>query len=308
MFNIANIKPLAGRGLLLVQKHSPEILTGIGVVGVIAAGVMASRATLKLPAIIDNKNHMIEAIRAQAAADIKTEEEANEDEVNLDSLKVIENHKNKLVATSYIKTSLDVIKIYGPAVTVGVGSIACILGAHGIMRRRNAALAAAYQLVDSTFKEYRKRVADELGEEKELDIRYDRKEETVVDEETGEEKSVKRAYPNKSPYAKFFDEMSSQWEKDPDYNLTFLTVVQNKFNNELHKRGHVFLNEVYDALDIPRTQAGNQVGWLSDGAGDNHIDFGIYDFENEKAREFVNGHERSILLDFNVDGPILHLI
>lgn len=314
MFNIASIKPLAtrtlGRGLLLTQKHSPEILTAVGVAGVIAAGVMASRATLKLPKLIDDKNHLIEGIRARAAADALSEKEANEDEVNLDSLKVIENHKNKLVATAYIRHGLDVAKVYTPAITVGAGAIACILGAHGIMRRRNVALAATLKLVESSFAEYRKRVVDELGEERELDIRYDREEVTVVNEETGKEETTTIAYAGKSPYAKFFDEMSSQWEKDADYNLTFLLAQQNHFNDQLHARGHVFLNEVYDALDIPRTQAGGQVGWIinKNNGGDQHIDFGIYDFQNDKKREFVNGHERSILLDFNVDGPILHLI
>lgn len=314
MFNIASIKPLAtrtfGRGLLLTQKHSPEILTAVGVAGVIVAGVMASRATLKLPNLIDNKNHHIEGIRARSAADALSEKESNEDEVNLDALKVIENHKNKQVAMAYIRHGLDVAKVYTPAITVGAGAIVCILGAHGIMRRRNVALAATLKLVESSFAEYRKRVVDELGEERELDIRYDRKEETVVNEETGKEETVKLAYANKSPYAKFFDEASSQWEKDADYNLTFLLAQQNILNNQLHARGHLFLNEVYDALDIPRTQAGATVGWIigKDNGGDESIDFGIYDLENDRKRQFVNGHERSILLDFNVDGPILHLI
>ena len=71
------------------------------------------------------------------------------------------------------------------------------------------------------------------------------------------------------------------------------------------------MNEVYQALGIPETEAGQVVGWIydpenPDHKGDNYVDFNIYDLHREKSRDFVNGYERSILLDFNVDGEILH--
>ena len=71
--------------------------------------------------------------------------------------------------------------------------------------------------------------------------------------------------------------------------------------------------DVYDMLGIPRTKAGQIVGWLyrpedPNYKGDNHVDFGIYDYTKEINRDFVNGYERTILLDFNVDGPIYDLI
>ena len=92
----------------------------------------------------------------------------------------------------------------------------------------------------------------------------------------------------------------------------FLKHQQNYANEKLQKQGYLFLNDVYDMLGIPKTKAGQVVGWVYDEAHpdiyDNFVDFGIYDLYNEKARDFVNGREKSILLDFNVDGNILDLI
>ena len=114
-----------------------------------------------------------------------------------------------------------------------------------------------------------------------------------------------------SDYAKFFDEGCREWDKDPEYNLTFLKCQENYANDLLKSKGHLFLNEVYDMLGIPRTKAGQIVGWIYDEEnpiGDNYVDFGIYDVYKEANRNFVNGYERNILLDFNVDGDILSKI
>jgi hypothetical protein len=86
----------------------------------------------------------------------------------------------------------------------------------------------------------------------------------------------------------------------------FLRANQQYFNNLLIVRGHVFLNEVYDQLGLPHTTAGQIVGWryTPDNEGDNYNDFGILR-DDETVRDFINGRNGSILLDFNVDGPIL---
>lgn len=108
-----------------------------------------------------------------------------------------------------------------------------------------------------------------------------------------------------SPYARFFDEASANWVKDPEINHIFVQCQQNFANNLLIARGHLFLNEVYDMLGIDRSSAGQVVGWVISGDGDNFVDFGM--FEAHSAR-FVNGYERSILLDFNVDGVVVDKI
>lgn len=111
-----------------------------------------------------------------------------------------------------------------------------------------------------------------------------------------------------SYYARFFDEGCTGWTKDSEFNLIFLKQQQNYANELLRKKGHLFLNEVYDMLGIPRTKAGQMVGWIyneKNPIGDNFVDFGI---NNARNKDFVNGYERIILLDFNVDGEILDLI
>lgn len=197
---------------------------------------------------------------------------------------------------------------YGPTVTIGLVGLGCILASNGILRQRNVALAAAYQTVSTAFGEYRKRVAREIGEEREYDIYRGFRTEEIEDPNTHEIKKVTHVDddPNGlSPYARFFDELSDCWQKTPEFNLLFLRQKQSYFNDLLHAQGFVFLNDVYKELGIPATQAGNIVGWEISENGDNYIDFGIYDFNSEQARAFVNGYERSIRLDFNVDGPIL---
>ena len=219
-----------------------------------------------------------------------------------------------------IQTGVQFAKLYGPSVLLGLTSIGCILASNNIIHKRNVALSAAYTAIDRSFKGYRSRVIERFGESMDRELRYNIKtqeiKETVVDEETGKKKTVKSTVsvvdPNTySDYARFFDEYCAGWTKDAEYNLMFLRQQQNYANELLKSRGHLFLNEVYDMLGIDRTKAGNIVGWVYDEehpVGDNFVDFGIYVLDNEKARDFVNGRERSILLDFNVDGDILSLM
>ena len=230
----------------------------------------------------------------------------------------IEDSK-KDMAIVYVQTGVKLAKLYAPAVALGALSITSILASNNILRKRNVALAAAYTAVDTSFKKYRSRVVERFGKELDRELRYNIKakeiEETVVDEK-GKEKTVKKTVsvvdPNSySDYARFFDDGCAGWEKDAEYNLMFLKHQQNYANDLLKKQGYLFLNDVYYMLGIPKTKAGQVVGWVYDeenSIGDNFVDFGIYDVYNEKARDFVNGYERTILLDFNVDGNILDLI
>lgn len=116
---------------------------------------------------------------------------------------------------------------------------------------------------------------------------------------------VKRKSKPYSPYARVFDEECLGWTRDAEMNRLFLLRQQEFANEKLQQRGYLFLNEVYDMLGLSRTKVGQCVGWcydLSNRYGDNYVDFGIYDVRN---RWFVNGQEKTIVLDFNVDGNIL---
>ena len=120
------------------------------------------------------------------------------------------------------------------------------------------------------------------------------------------EESKKTESQSYSCYARFFDESCSSWMNDAEYNLMFLLRMQAYANEKLKAQGYLFLNDVYEMLGLPKTKAGQIVGWVykeNNTDGDNYVEFGIY--RTEKNAKFVNGFEKSILLDFNVDGPII---
>ena len=290
----------------VVEKHSPEILAGVGVVGVVASTVMACKATMKLNDILEESKETRDKIR-EVESNPRYEEQYSHEDAKKD------------LTINYTQTAMKIAKLYAPAVILGSASLGCLLASNDILRKRNAALSAAYMTVDKSFKEYRQRVVDRFGEEVEKEIRYNIKAEevtsTVVAEdgsETTVTETVKTMDPNLySDYAKFFDEASPYWQKDPEYNFMFLKSQQQYANDLLKARGRLFLNEVYEMLGIDKTKAGQIVGWVynpENPIGDNFVDFGIFDMSKERVRAFVNGYEPNILLDFNVDGNIWDLM
>lgn len=267
-------------------KFSPEILTGVGVAGVVTSGVLAARATLKLESVLDKGQDRLKEARYLAEKGAVPPNTVN---------------------VAKLAIALDIVKLYGPSVSLGLASLVCIVSAHGILKKRNAALAVAYTSLESAYKNYRERVREELGDEKERDLYFGLKDEIVKNEETGkDEKVTSIGDPSElSPYVRLFDETNPNWTKQADQNLFFLRAQQNYFNDKLRAHGHVFLNEVFDALGMDRTPAGAIVGWRISDEGDNFVDFNIYTPEN---RDFVQGQERSVWLDFNVDGVIYNKI
>ena len=290
---------------LKLKKHSPEILVVGGVVGLVASGVMACKATTKLSAILDDSKEQIELFDKVAA---------NPEMVN-EEYTVEDAEKDKKIVK--VQTAVKVAKLYAPSVAVGVVSIGAIFASNNIMRKRNVALGAAYATVDRAFKDYRNRVVDRFGEELDKELRYNLKTKEVketVEDENGKKKTVKRnikymdsAMP--SEFAVIYDDGCAGWTKDPEDNKFFLIQQQRYANERLKRRGYLSLNEVYELLGFPSTKAGQVVGWLYDCKdpnykGDNFVDFGLYNVDCEPNRDFVNGYERNIILDFNV-APII---
>lgn len=284
------------RQALIAEKHSPALLFGTGIVGMIGSTVLACRATLKSQYILE-----------QAADDL---EAAKSLEHRLYTESEIETERKHEVSIIYVRTATKIGRLYAPAVVLGGASVAALARSHNILNRRNAALTAAYAALDRGFAEYRQRVIDKYGEEEDRHLRYGAREVKVISEETGKTSTVLRVSDEEpSVYARFFDPLSTSWQKEPEYNLIFLRCQQNFANDLLRARGHVFLNEVYDMLGIPRSKAGSVVGWIMSREGtDNYIDLGIFTGDDHNVRDFVNGREGSILLDFNVDGVIFDKI
>lgn len=307
---IQTAKFAIGRGGLILKKYSPEILTAAGVIGTVGSTVLACKATLKVEDILDEAKKKSNLINAVHDGEIEVDAEYTDKDYSKDLL------------VNRTQTAVKLIKLYGPAISLGALSITAILGGQHILRKRNVAVMAAYKLCEESFNNYRSRVKDELGEDKDRQFYYGLTEETVkekVKSKDGKTKTVTKKV-EKAPdhlysqYARFFDEANINWDKSPEQNMYFLKMVQNQMNDKLKARGHVFLNEVYDALGFDRSEAGQLVGWVWNNdntemdAGDGYIDFGIFDGNDCAKRAFVNGDERSILLDFNIDGMIYDLI
>ena len=300
----AGINRAVNKVAFKMKKHAPEILVIAGVGGTIVTTVMACKATTKIDEVLAENKEQI------AKTKNYVEETGFSD-------KYTEKDYQKDLTVMYTQRGLKLFKLYAPAIAVGTISITAILAGHNVLKKRNVALATAYEVVNKNFKDYRGRVIDRFGNELDRELRYNiRKEEvekTVIDEKTGKERTVKEIteiadIDPSSEYAKFFDESCPGWTKDPEYNLMFLRNQQQYANDLLESRGYLFLNEVYEMLGIQRTRQGQVIGWIYDKNVIDKVDFGIYNIANPANRRFVNGYERSILLDFNVDGDILNAI
>ena len=296
-------------------KHAPELLIAGGIASSVGGVIVACRATIKANEFLEEKNKDVAKI--EHSLEMKDERYTEEDAEN----------DRRIVK---IQTVVGIIKIYAPAVALEVVSLACFLSSHNVMKKRNAALTVAYTTLSKAFDGYRKRVAERYGEDVEREIRYDLKakkfESTEKDPETGKEKKKKETVKvgnGKMPseFACFFDEASREWSRDANQNFMFLRAQQRYANEKLRVRsteskdgkGYMFLNEVREALGLDPTREGQIFGWIYDPddsvpLNDNYIDFGIYDYHSEAKRDFLDGYERNILLDFNVYGPIIDLI
>lgn len=293
-----------------LKKHSPEILVVAGVIGTVTSAVMACKATLKVSDVIDETKETIDIIHNCVGKGLKTS----------DGEEYTQEVANKDLIVVYIQTGWKFAKLYGPAVLLGVASIGCMVGSNHILRKRNIALGAAFTAMDKSFKEYRGRVIERFGKDLDRELRFNTKakqiEETVVDENGKEStvtKTVEIVDPNvaHSIYSVVFCEGNTGWTKNAELNKVFLLQQQNYANDKLRLNGVLTLNEVYDMIGAPRTAYGQLAGWVyteDSSVGDNFVDFGIFDINSEKKCDFINGIERSIILDFNCIGNVLDYI
>lgn len=289
-----------------IKKHSPEILvvTGIGT-GIVAA-VVACKQTIKANDIV-----------AEARKSLQNIEDVKELAAN-NEVEYTEENEQEDRKTIGMQVAVGMVKTYALPVGLGVLSITCILAGHHILKKRNVALAAAYSALSTDFMNYRKRVVNKYGKDVDFMLKNGLEKQIVanqvVDPETGEVKETKEevlTYEGSklSQYARIFDEVeSTQWTPSADHNRAFLLMEQNYFNERICTRGYIFLNEVYERLGFRPTKAGSVVGWVYQNADYEGIDFGIFTAHTQKAAEFLEGTEPSIILDFNVQGDILSLV
>lgn len=294
-----------------IKKKSPGLLMIAGIIGFGGALVTACVATTKAGKVVEETHDALVEIHEAHENGLTKSGELYDDQDN----------KRDLTIT-YVQTGLKFAKLYAPAAVLTAASLTCFLSSHKILKKRNLALAAAYAAVDKSFKEYRGRVLERFGEQVEKELRYNVKaaeiEETVTDDK-GKEKKVKRTVDmmdpdmdvkSISPYAVVFDSSFSDWNRDPQVNEWYIKARQSQLNQQLRSQGHLFLNEVYDALGFPRTAIGAQVGWIYDEKhpyGDNFVDFRAVEVKRPKPG--VEGedavYESIYIFDFNIAGSIL---
>lgn len=295
-----NVSVVLARQILRTKKNSPAIMFGVGIAGAVTATVLACQATLKVDEILA---------------------EAEKDRMKIDEARIAFAERYKTVDQDQdlhyvrVKTAVKIVKLYAPAIGVGLVSVSLLTGAHVVLTKRNAGLTAAYVALDRGFREYRERVVKEYGEDKDRELRYGTVAKEIVEEgEHGHEvRTIKRnAVHGKSIYACYYDEGNKHWSNHPWDNRVFLQSQQTWLNDRLRANGYVMLNDAYDCLGLPRTTPGAVVGWVWDKGetnGDGYIDFGLGDFSDGAIRDFMLNLDNSgILLDFNVDGPVFKLI
>jgi len=284
-----NLTRFGYRQLLKLDKNSPTILVVSGVVGLTATAVMAARATRNLDPIIED--------HAKKRVDIGV-------------LATSERDEQQKIVRLYAETAMHLSVLYGPTLLVGGLSTASVLYGHKILKGRHLATMAAYTGLMEQYQAYRARVSETVGSELERDIYAGAVGKWEDDpDHPGESKLKSKFEKQTASYLRpVFDESNRNWTPDPTANYLFLKGVQAHMNNMLNMRGHLFLFEVYDSLGIARPKESIVTGWLVGGHGDNYVDFGFMTDQSPQAVMFRNGAERSVWLNFNIDGVIWDLI
>ena len=289
-----------------IKKHSSEILVAAGIGTGIVAAIVACKQTIKANDIV-----------AEARKSLQNIEDMKELAAN-NEVEYTEENEQEDRKTIGMQVAVGMVKTYALPVGLGILSVTCILAGHHILKKRNVALAAAYSALSTDFMNYRKRVVNKYGKDVDFMLKNGLEKQIVanqvIDPETGEVKETKEEVltyegDKLSQYARVFDEVgSTQWTPSADHNRAFLLMEQNYLNERIRTRGYIFLNEVYERLGFRPTKAGSVVGWVYQNADYEGIDFGIFTAHTQKAAEFLEGTEPSIILDFNVQGDILSLV
>lgn len=286
---VETIRKTVGKTKLTMIRKSPEITLGIGIAASVAAVGYTVWATVKA---VETYKDTVEKLD-------KAERVLEDEEEKEDTIEKIKIH-----------CTLEWVKLYAPVIALETVSILFITKSHKIMKGRNTALIMAVSAATKELNDYRQRVRDAIGEEQEKDIFNDASTFATVKvhEDGTSEETVEKKNKRTSEYAAFFDAASTVWEDDTVYNLSFLKTKLMILNNELRINGYVFLNQVYRALGLPETIAGQYVGWvLGSTGGDGVIKF-IDVATGENINDMDDLEDPTVLIDFNVDGDIINIL
>lgn len=285
-------------GVARISKHAPTILSITASAGVIATGYLAWKAGTRFEDVEGRDwDRRKECLR-------------NADTIPDEDVPKIER-KNRILFI------LDTVRTIAPAAIVGAATITMIYFSNSISKKRLAAMGAAYATLQTAFDGYKRTMVEALGKESVDKILKPKlpnvgksAEEILSSDNKSDAAHVSDAVVNSlkalSPYARIIAEESSTcWDPNEDYTSQNLAAVQLWANRRLERKGHLFLNEVFDQLGLSRTREGAVVGWLKNGEGDNYVSFG--DFDASIYRVPSDDYTRvdsNFIVDFNVDGVI----
>nr|DAU77989.1 MAG TPA: hypothetical protein [Caudoviricetes sp.] len=289
---------------LTLKKNAPTIATAAGVVGLVGTSVLASRATLKAQDVVEQHKKNVAEVDSSVKeiGKIERESESKEELYNV-------NDYRKEMASVWVKTGVEMLKLYGPAIALGLASAGAIFYGHNEMQSRVAGLTSALNIAQVTLDKYRKQIEENLGTDQEKAI-YDESQLEVEKDKNG--KIVNISVPTRDEsLGRFFDRgYSSSWQPSSSDNSVFLRCQENYFNEMLSRRGYVFLNEVYTALGFEETPEGQLLGWyVEKGKEHDRIEFISDDWDfvtSQVAKEVVS--DKAVWLDFKVDGVIFDKI
>ena len=282
------------------KKHGPTIKFIVGNVGLISAGVAGCVVTAKAVRVLDGAKDTIAAIR-----DIGPGCEYHMEDPRTGEL--IECTQEEAIAMVRKETAAKIFKLYIVPVGIGAGSVIIETSGFKDMLVRNAALGASLTAYKTALDTYKARASKYLTPEEQEKVEIGEDQITIINNEGEETYDLPDPY---SPIARVFDETCLGWQSNAEQNYWFLTRRRAEAQERLEREGFLFLNDVYKMLGFPMTQAGQVLGWLRDSEdGDGYISFGIQEnLDDEATRRFVNGHDKYIVLDFNVDGNIINQV
>lgn len=220
----------------VLTRKSPEILTGIGIAGVITTTVLAVKVTPKALRLIDEAEHK----KAVAWNNENPDYDNGADRI-------------KLTKTETVKAAW---KPYIPAVVTGICSVACIIGANSVHLRRNAALATAYQLSTTAFNEYKDKVVETIGEKKEKVVRQN----IAKDKVEKNPVSKTEVFVTGNGTSLFYDPLSGRYFES-DMNKVEKAVNNLNWSMNNGNEPYISLTQLYDELGLSHTGVSDNIGW-----------------------------------------------
>lgn len=269
------------------KKYAPELLLGGALVSGTACIITASKATLKAKNSMDAHKERKLEIATKADSEIITSEEAKDE-----------------MRKEIVKVGLELAKEYAIPFSLYTATIGCVFGSYKVQKSRIQALSTTLAAMSAAYSSLLMRLKNGaengLTAEEVLQGKYVCKVEN--EDGTVDELTTTVDNPYDSPFKFRFDKYSTVWNPHHCSNETILMSELNWCNNLLQIQGYLFLNDVLDRLGIPRTKAGQILGWRTDGDGDGYIDFGVVDCSTLTGARY---DDNAFELNFNVDGDIL---